>query len=622
LYRTAHSDHIANHQEVIATPATARLMRARLGAKGDEHLLDFEKRTRFRDFDITLLSAGHILGSAQALLESERGSLLYTGDFKLRPGLSAEPAQWRHAETLVMETTYGLPKYRLPPTAEVIAQMVAFCQDALEDGAVPVLLGYSLGKSQEILCALLEAGLTPMLHGAVFQMTELYRELKPDFPTGYVRYDAAEVAGKVLLCPPSANRTLMIRRIKNRRTAVLTGWALDQGATYRYQCDAAFPLSDHADYTDLVRYVELVAPRRVLTLHGFAAAFAADLRQRGIEAWALSQENQLELDCSAPRRPCHRCRERIKLWRRLKPRPPDWPHSRVGEQIAATTSRLKKIALLAAYLRALDAADLPPWRRGISRDASSRRTIPHLADGLGRDPARPAGGQRHGRAGTSRALAPACGRGQDRLRSAFGADRRPEPFSLADSALFFDQLQRAKGPVAKTEWLAQRLGAVTALEGSYIVRILTGDLRIGLKEGMVAEAIAAAFDAPIEDVRHALMLLGDMGETALLASQHRLDAATLRLFHPVQCMLASPEANAAAAWARLAGGANGVNAWVEDKFDGIRAQLHAGDGRVEIYTRDLRCVTGQFAELVAPAGRCKMRSFWMAKSWRKARTAG
>src|SRR6185312_3696884 len=72
-------------------------------------------------------------------------------------------------------------------------------------------------------------------------------------------------------------------------------WALDPGATYRYQCDAAFPLSDHADYTDLVRYVELVQPRRVLTLHGFAAAFAADLRERGVEAWALSEENQLEL---------------------------------------------------------------------------------------------------------------------------------------------------------------------------------------------------------------------------------------------------------------------------------------------------------------------------------------
>src|SRR5207247_1736605 len=127
----------------------------------------------------------------------------------------------------IMETTYGLPKYCLPPSEEVIARMVAFCRESLEDDAVPVLLGYSLGKAQEILCALLEAGLTPMLHGAVYKMTEIYRQLKPDFPDGYMRYAAEEVAGKVLVCPPSANRTLMVTRIKNRRTAVLTGWPLD-----------------------------------------------------------------------------------------------------------------------------------------------------------------------------------------------------------------------------------------------------------------------------------------------------------------------------------------------------------------------------------------------------------
>src|SRR4029078_12158442 len=89
--------------------------------------------------------------------------------------------------------------------------------------------------------------------------------------------------------------SIMTARIKNRRTAVLTGWALDPGATYRYQVDAAFPLTDHADYPDLLRYVELVNPQRVLTLHGFAAAFARDLRARGVEAWALSETNQLEL---------------------------------------------------------------------------------------------------------------------------------------------------------------------------------------------------------------------------------------------------------------------------------------------------------------------------------------
>src|SRR6185369_10671467 len=166
--------------------------------------------------------------------------------------------------------------------------------ETIDAGEVPVLLGYSLGKAQEILCALEGAGLTPMLHGSVYQMTRIYEELGQSF-CKYVRYNPNDVAGKVLICPPSANRSPMLEKIPRKRVALISGWAVDPHAVYRYQVDAAFPLSDHADYTDLVRYVELVQPKRVLTLHGFAAAFAADLRERGFEAWALSEENQLEL---------------------------------------------------------------------------------------------------------------------------------------------------------------------------------------------------------------------------------------------------------------------------------------------------------------------------------------
>jgi Cft2 family RNA processing exonuclease len=291
----AHSDHIGNHSETILSAPTARLMRARLAGKRIEHVLEFAAATDLRGMRVTLLPAGHILGSAQFYLEEEAGSLLYTGDFKLRPGLSVERTQWRQADTLVMETTFGLPRYRFPPTDHVMAEMVRFCAECLEQAHTPVLLGYSLGKAQEILCALAHAGLTPMLHETVHKMTAIYREMHPGFPCEYEKYDPAQIAGKVLICPPSASRTTMVTRIEKRRTAVLTGWAVEPGARFRYGCDAAFPLSDHADYDDLVRYVELVQPKRVLTLHGFASEFAADLRRRGIEAWALTGENQLEL---------------------------------------------------------------------------------------------------------------------------------------------------------------------------------------------------------------------------------------------------------------------------------------------------------------------------------------
>jgi Cft2 family RNA processing exonuclease len=280
-------------------------MRERLSGKRQEFILPFGEAAQLPalpSVEIRLLPAGHILGSAQIHIETDQGSLLYTGDFKLRPSLSVEPTEWCHAETLIMETTFGLPKYAFPPTEQVLAEMVAFCRSALADGAVPVLMGYSLGKAQEILCGLAQAGLEALLHSAVFKMTEIYRELRPGFPQNYELYDPEQstdlfgnrLAGRVLVFPPNLVRSPLLKGIPNRRVAVLTGWAVEPSARFRYGADAAFPLSDHADYADLLRYVELVNPKRVLTLHGYAAAFASDLRARGMEAWALSQENQLE----------------------------------------------------------------------------------------------------------------------------------------------------------------------------------------------------------------------------------------------------------------------------------------------------------------------------------------
>ena len=192
----AHSDHIASHDEIIVSERTARLMQARLPGERHEHVLPFGVPTRVRGLAVTLLPAGHIFGSAQFFLETGGGSLLYTGDFKLRPGRSAEATQWKQADTLIMETTYGLPRYRLPPTELVVQQIVAFCREALEEGATPVLLGYSLGKAQEILCSLAEANLRPMLHGSVYQMTRIYEQFGQTF-CDYERYDAKSVAGKV-----------------------------------------------------------------------------------------------------------------------------------------------------------------------------------------------------------------------------------------------------------------------------------------------------------------------------------------------------------------------------------------------------------------------------------------
>ncbi len=294
----AHSDHTARHRDVILTAATARLMQARLGGERLEHTPAFGETREFsggeRPFRLTLLPAGHILGSAMAFIEADGESLLYTGDFKLKPGLAAEPCAPRRADALVMETTFGRPQYAFPPAAEVLADVVRFCRETIAGGGTAVLLAYSLGKSQELLAGLADAGLPIVLHEQTLKMSREYAALGFKLPA-CERHDGGPAPGRVVICPPNGAGAWREHRA-GCRVAAVTGWALEAGCRYRYGVDAAFPLSDHADFPDLLRLVELVSPRRVYTVHGFAADFARVLRERGRDARALGETEQLDLD--------------------------------------------------------------------------------------------------------------------------------------------------------------------------------------------------------------------------------------------------------------------------------------------------------------------------------------
>src|SRR3954469_7262401 len=144
----AHSDHTELHREIIVSAPTSQLMRARMSGDWLEHVLPFGQPWNFSGGELnsqmTLLPAGHIFGSAMAWITTGNESLLYTGDFKLRPGLSAEKCEPRQADVLIMETTYGRPQYRFPASDEVIKGVVRFCREALDNEETPVLLGYSL----------------------------------------------------------------------------------------------------------------------------------------------------------------------------------------------------------------------------------------------------------------------------------------------------------------------------------------------------------------------------------------------------------------------------------------------------------------------------------------------
>jgi len=626
----AHSDHTAAHREVILSQPTAQLMRARLSGDWIEHVLPFGRPLSLpgaeTPFEITLLPAGHIFGSAMAWIRAEQGTLLYTGDFKLRPGLSAEPCEPRHADVLVMETTYGRPQYRFPPTAEVMQGIIRFCREALDNEETPVLLGYSLGKSQELLRGLNEVGLPLMLHSSVQKMTEVYERLGQTFPP-YEKFDPAQAAGRVVICPPGAS----LRHLGRTRLAVLTGWAVDPNCRFRYQAHAAFPLSDHADFPDLLEFVKRVAPKKVYTLHGFASAFAQNLRDLGYDAQALSEEDQLSLPLGlSESAPIRSRRLAVVPAPALPPAPPLAEgdafagFASVCASIAGTTRKLEKTKLLADYFRELAPDALrhgAVWFTGTPFPSSQNKPL-QLGWAVIRDALCLAGDMEEAQFGPVYLKHSDLGEAAFEIMERASASRLvqpPHPLGLLDVQALFERLHAARGPSGKLPLLVEALRRATPLEAKYLVKILTGDLRIGLKEGLVEEAIAAAFSAPLDSVKQANLLVGDIGETGALARRSQLPAVTLLPFRPVKYMLASPEESAAAIWKRVlawhlpaaaAGDAPLPNlplpaldlpTWVEDKYDGIRAQLHKVGQAVAFYSRDLKEITDTFPDLAQPA---------------------
>jgi DNA ligase-1 len=263
-----------------------------------------------------------------------------------------------------------------------------------------------------------------------------------------------------------------------------------------------------------------------------------------------------------------------------------------ADQIGATSRKLEKRRLLADYLRSLSDNELywaVTYFSGLTLPRASGRVVQlgfaairtaaaaalELPDPAVFDAAYLA----HSDVG-------------DVLAQLFADRSESRPRSLDELAAAFESIERARGARAKEALTAELLRGLGPLSAKYVGKILTGDLRIGLKEGLVEEAVAEAFDQTAEAIRRAHLLNGDLAQVAVAAKHGRLEEVRMALFQPLKSMLATAEATPDAIAARL-----GEELWVEDKFDGIRAQAHKEGERVELYSRDLKSITGQFPEV-------------------------
>jgi DNA ligase-1 len=277
--------------------------------------------------------------------------------------------------------------------------------------------------------------------------------------------------------------------------------------------------------------------------------------------------------------------------------------SEVAERVSATTRTSVKTHLLADYLRAIDVEQLPvatvffagrPFAEVDSRTTGlGWATISGAVAGLDDLPADALGDAYDRSSDLGLAVADVLEQAIESRRQRGQPERDTEGLSLAEVARAFAAIETASGSTAKAERFSELLARCDPLTARYVVKILTGELRIGLGEGLLEAALAEAFGRPIAAVKRAGMLTGDVGQTALLARDDRLGSAAIALFHPLKFMLASPAEDASEIIGRL-----GPTAWVEDKYDGIRAQLHRAGRDVRLYSRDLHDITGQFPEVV------------------------
>jgi putative mRNA 3-end processing factor len=311
----AHSDHIARHELALATPATAMFYRHRLGPRHRVWEMPYHRPIEFGGLRLTAYPAGHCLGSAMLLAEDGRRSVLYTGDFKLDAPVTADPAELPHADILIMESTFGLPRYRWPPRESVVAQLLEIVRTALAGGKTPVIHAYSLGKSQEVTRLLTLHGIPVLQHPAIYAISQIYLACGVDLgdvrpyvspsPSGRGQSEGKlpltsgkgrgeDVSGHAVVTLPRGMGGFRLAGLKRTVSIAPTGWAMDSSTKYRLGVDYALPLSDHADFDQLIETVRRVEPSEIYSTHG-PAEFAGHLRDLGYNAAPLNPPPQRRL---------------------------------------------------------------------------------------------------------------------------------------------------------------------------------------------------------------------------------------------------------------------------------------------------------------------------------------
>ena len=287
----AHIDHLGRHAHIIVSQPTARFYEHRM-RETTTTILEFNKPTTIDGIQVELFPAGHILGSSQILIHKDNTRIVYSGDFKIKKNETAEHIQIQPADILIMEATYGDPKFLFPDRAIIINQLCSEIDHTLNKGMVPVCVAYSLGKGQEVAKILGDRGYKLVLHNTIYDLLKVYEDFGITFQNYEKSYVHTDLAGKILIMPPYVISSHMIRKLKIKKLILLSGWALDT-TKINYRIDTVLPLSDHADFNELLEYVRQVNPQEIYVTHG-NPQFVDYLSQIGYKASFLGSSFKVD----------------------------------------------------------------------------------------------------------------------------------------------------------------------------------------------------------------------------------------------------------------------------------------------------------------------------------------
>ena len=288
-----HADHARpDHRQVVATPATIDIMRARYGdrAGGTMQPLDYFKSITLGELTLYFAPAGHVLGSAQVVLEHRGCRVVVSGDYKRRHDPTCAPFEVVPCDVFITEATFGLPVFRHPPAEAEIARLLD--SRALFPDRAHLVGVYGLGKCQRVIMHLRAAGYDRPLyiHGALGSLCELYQDHRIDLGPLKLAAEAkaADLKGEIVMAPPGVLRDRWSRRLPDPVTAMASGWMRVRGRARQRGVELPLIISDHADWDELTRTIEEVAAPEVWITHGQEDALVHWASGRGYDARALS----------------------------------------------------------------------------------------------------------------------------------------------------------------------------------------------------------------------------------------------------------------------------------------------------------------------------------------------